>query len=436
MTAAVRRRVFLSRTAGMAGTAAFGLAGCGSGAASGGTVRLTVLAASYGRTVGSLIVDRWHEFIAAFEKEHRNIGIDLELAPIEKIDRTLAERVAAGREPDIAQSYTFADYAEAGRLYSADDLFDLSAQADFLTPFARAGELGFTEYGIPFLTSTPRLFYHTGHFARAGLSGPPTSWSELRTAAQALKAAGVTTPYGLQFGPEAAEDEALAWMLATGGGYGGQAGYDFPKDANVEALTWVKEQLVAPGLAGEDPARFSRTPAYAAFLKGEVGMMLAHPVLIKAADRAGVPYADAAFPMKDGGAAPPVGLSDWLMAFKRNGHRQECAAFLDFLYSERATTRFAQGQGTLPVTVSGSEALRAQRSARALWPFIDQMPRAEFHPVGRSTWPKVRDTLRQRIRAAVGPGGDPRALLKRLQKAAEAAEAARPAAAQPEDVAP
>ncbi|MER7986629.1 extracellular solute-binding protein [Streptomyces noursei] len=426
MTAAVRRRVFLSRTAGMTGAAALGLAGCGSGAASGEPGRIKVMAASYGTTVGSPIVDRWHEFIAAFQKEHPDVRIDLELVPIDRIDRTLAERAAAGREPDIAQSYVFADYAEAGRLYSADDLFDLSAQADFLTSFARAGEIDFTEYGIPFLASTPRLFYHTGHFARAGLSGPPTSWAELRSAAQALKAVGVTVPYGLQFGPEAAEDEALAWMLGTGGGYGGQAGYDFTKEANAEALRWVKEELVAPGLAGADPATFSRTPAYAAFLKGEVGMMLAHPVLIEAADRAKVPYANADFPMKDGGAAPPVGLSDWLMAFKRNGHRRECAAFLDFLYSERATTQFARGQGTLPVTVSGSEALRAQPSGRALRPFIDQMPRAEFHPVGRSTWPKVRDTLRQRIGAAVKPGGNPRALLKTLQTTAEAAEAARP----------
>ncbi|WP_102923459.1 hypothetical protein [Streptomyces noursei] len=58
------------------------------------------------------------------------------------------------------------------------------------------------------------------------------------------------------------------------------------------------------------PLRFSRTPAYAAFLKGDVGMLLAHPMLLHAADRARVPYAHAAFPMKDGGAAPPVGLSD------------------------------------------------------------------------------------------------------------------------------
>ncbi|WP_203232619.1 hypothetical protein [Streptomyces sp. 769] len=137
MTTAVRR-VFLSRTAGIAGAAAFGLAGCGPDEAPDGTVRLTVLAASYGRTVGSPIVDRWHAFIAAFEKEHRNIRIALELVPIEKIDRTLAERAAAGREPDIAQSYVFADYAEAGRLYRADDLFSLAAQADFFPSFARA----------------------------------------------------------------------------------------------------------------------------------------------------------------------------------------------------------------------------------------------------------------------------------------------------------
>ncbi|ANZ20313.1 hypothetical protein ACH4YO_13250 [Streptomyces noursei] len=55
------------------------------------------------------------------------------------------------------------------------------------------------------------------------------------------------------------------------------------------------------------------------------------------------------------------------------------------------------------------------------------MPDAEFQPVGRSTRPKVRDALRRRIGAAVEPGGDPRALLKSLQRTAGEAEAARSA---------
>ena len=407
----------------MAGAAAFGLSGCGSGEEAGGSVTLKVLAASYGRSVGSSLVDRWHASIALFEKRHPQITIDLELVPLGKIDKTLAQRVKDGRAPDIAQSYVFADYAEAGQLYRADQLFGIPAQADFITSFARAGEVGYTQYGIPFLASTPRLFYHKGLFERAGLDGPPTSWSGLRDAALALESSGVRRPYGLQFGPEAAEDEALAWMLAAGGGYASPSGYDFARTENVEALTWVRDHLVTAGLAGGDPARFSRTPAYAAFLKGEVGMMAAHPVLIKAARQARIPYGHAAFPMRHGGAAPPVGLSDWLMAFRRNGHRKECGTFLGFLYDTTRASGFAAGQGTLPVTVSASEALRAQASQRPLRPFIDQMPKAEFHPVGRSSWPTVRDALRQRIGSAVAADGDPQRVLDGLQATANAAEA-------------
>ncbi|GGV83211.1 hypothetical protein GCM10015535_25830 [Streptomyces gelaticus] len=140
------------------------------------------------------------------------------------------------------------------------------------------------------------------------------------------------TPYGLQFGPEAADDEALSWLLAAGGGYTGElAEYDFATSANTEALTWLRDEFVAEGLAGADPAKLNRTDAYAQFLRGEIGMLIAHPLLMGAADQAEVPYAHAAFPRKDGGAAPPLGLSDWLMAFRRGGHRKECGAFLSFL---------------------------------------------------------------------------------------------------------
>ncbi|MFG2892422.1 hypothetical protein [Streptomyces sp. NPDC048248] len=101
----MRRRHFLSRTAGMAGAAALGLTGCGSGDAADRNVTLKVIAASYGRSVGSSIVDQWHTGIRAFEKKHPTITIDLELVPIGEIDKTLAERVRGGQPPDIAQSY-------------------------------------------------------------------------------------------------------------------------------------------------------------------------------------------------------------------------------------------------------------------------------------------------------------------------------------------
>ncbi|MFH8515516.1 extracellular solute-binding protein [Streptomyces gelaticus] len=382
-------------------------------------MKLDLLVASYDKSVGASLGDQWDSVVSAFEKQHSGIRIDLERVPYDRIDKTLAQRVAEGRAPDIAQSNVFAPYAEDGRLYNMTQLFDIVTQADFIRSFVEAGTVDDATYGIPFLASTPRLFYNKELFRRARVSGAPRSWDQLRAAARALKAIGVKTPYGLQFGPEAADDEALSWLLAAGGGFTGEfAGYDFATSANTEALTWLRDEFVAEGLAGADPAKLNRTDAYAQFLRGEIGMLIAHPLLMGAADQAKVPYAHAAFPRKDGGAAPPLGLSDWLMAFRRGGHRKECGAFLSFLYGEKSALAYGGSQSALPVTYSASDAAVGSPSEQPLSAFVEQLADAHFAPVNMRSWPAVRGTIRTDVGQAVMKGGDPGAVLASLDESA------------------
>ncbi|MGY0017879.1 ABC transporter substrate-binding protein [Streptomyces sp. cg35] len=410
----VRRRRFLLQTAGLTGAAALAASGCGSGGS--GRVTLDLLVASYDKSVGASIGDQWDDVVKAFEKKHPDIRVAVERVPFLKIDATLARRVKDGRAPDIAQGNVFAPYAEEGELYRVEQLFDIPTQADFIPSFADAGRVDSVQYGIPILASTPRLFYNKALFQRAGLTGPPGSWAELRSAAKALKAVGVPTPYALQLGPEAAEDELLAWLLAGGGGYSEIGGYDFASAENEATLTWLRDELVTPGLAGADPSRLTRTRAYADFLAGRVGMLVAHPVLLGAADKARLSYAHAPFPKRDGDAAPPVGLNDWMMAFEKGGHAEQAGTFLTFLYSRASAGTYGTGQTTLPVTASGSDQLRSDRSQRALWAFVDQMPDAEFHPVGLRSWPTVRSAVRERVGRAVLRGGRPADVLEALDQ--------------------
>ncbi|MEV7857044.1 extracellular solute-binding protein [Streptomyces sp. NPDC088183] len=416
----MRRRQFLLQTAGLAGaTAAMGLTGCSTSK----EVKLHLLVASYDKSIGASLGDQWDDVVATFEKQHAGIRIELERVSYTKIDKTLAQRVEEGRAPDIAQSNVFAPYAEDGRLHDMTQLFDIATQADFIRSFTDAGTVDDATYGIPFLASTPRLFYNKELFRRARVSGAPTSWDELRAAAQALKAIGVKTPYGLQFGPEAAEDEALSWFLAAGGGYTGELGeYDFMKPENAEALAWLRDELVAGGLAGSDPAKLNRTDAYTQFLRGEIGMMIAHPMLMGAAGQAKLPYAHAAFPKKDGGAAPPVGISDWLMAFRRNDHRKECGTFLSFLYSGKSALTYGGSQSALPVTYSASDAATGTPAEQPLSPFIEQLSNAQFAPVNMPSWPAVRGTIRTDMSQAVTKGGDPRSVLTSLDESAVKAD--------------
>ncbi|MEU8957559.1 extracellular solute-binding protein [Streptomyces sp. NPDC048518] len=416
----MRRRQFLLHTAGLAGVTALGAGGL-SGCSAETDSPLKVLVASYDKSVGSSIGDQWGSLTAAFKKVHPDIGVSVERVPFAELDRTLARRVRDGDAPDIAQSNFFAPYAEQDKLYGASDLFDVRTEGDFIRSYAEAGMVDRVQYGLPFLASTPRLFYNKDLFKRARVTAP-RSWAELRDAARALKAAGVPTPYGLQLGPEAAEDEALAWLLADGGGYAGLTGYDFATPGNIATLTWLRDHLVRPGLAGADPKSLTRTDAYAQFLRGKIGMMIAHPVLMGAADKAGFPYAHAPFPEKNGGAAPPVGLNDWLMAFRQNGRREQCGAFLGFLYGRKSALEYGGSRSALPVTSSAAQALREDPGQRPMREFIDQMPQARFQPTNLGSWPKVRSAVRRHIGEAVAKGGDPRAVLEALDTTATRAE--------------
>lgn len=423
MAPALRRRQFLLSSAGLTGASTLGLGLSLSACSSGGdTATLELLVASYDESVGSSIGDQWGGLVTAFEKAHPTVKIALERVPFDKLDRTLARRVKDGKAPDIAQSNVFAPYAEGEQLYSASDLFEIRTEADFTRSYAEAGSVKHTQYGIPFLASTPRLFYNKSLFKQAGISGPPTSWAELQSAAQALKGIGVKTPYGLQLGPEAAEDETLSWLLADNGGYSALSGYDFATPGNIETLAWIRDELVAKGLAGADPTRLNRTAAYEQFMRGGIGMLIAHPVLMGAADKVKFPYAHAAFPARHGGASAPVGLSDWLMAFKQNGRSKECGLFLSHLYGGKSAKAYGGGQAALPVTSSASAALRADAAQRPLWKFIDQMPQAQFQPVNLRSWPTVRAAIRKEIGAAVLKGGSPRAVLESLDATAAQAE--------------
>ncbi|MFF2010990.1 ABC transporter substrate-binding protein [Streptomyces sp. NPDC058195] len=423
MARAVRRRQFLLKTAGLAGTtAALGLTGCSSSK----DVKLHLLVASYDKSIGASLGDQWNDVVAAFEKRHTGIRIELERVAYTRIDKVLAQRVKEGRAPDIAQSNIFAPYAEDGRLYHMGQLFNISTQADFIQSFTEAGTVDSATYGIPFLASTPRLFYNKELFRRARVSAAPTSWEELRKAAEALKAIGVKTPYGLQLGPEAAEDEMLSWLLAAGGGYTGDSGdYDFGKQENAEALTWLRDELVGPGLAGPDPSKLNRTDAYAQFMRGQMGMLVGHPMLMGAADQARLPYAHAAFPNKDGGDSPPVGISDWLMAFRRNDRRKECGTFLSFLYSGKSALTYGGSQSALPVTYSASDAATGKPAEQPLSPFIEQLSDAQFSPVNLRSWPTVRGAIRTEAGRAVARGGDPAAVLAGLDATAVKADMAQ-----------
>ncbi|NGO13453.1 extracellular solute-binding protein [Streptomyces sp. HC44] len=398
-----------------------GCAGGGSGDSQDAT--LTLVAADYGDSDANSSQKYWDQLVEEYEKKNPGIKVEVSVYSWNDVDAKVKQMVADGNAPDMAQIGAYADYAAKGQLYEAAELLSIPVQADFVSRLAEAGEVDRVQYGMPFASSTRLLFYNKKLFADAGLT-PPKSWSELAAAARVLKSRGVEIPYALPLGPEEAQAETLMWLLSGGDGYTGSVGsYGLDSDQNIKTFDWLKNELVGKGLTGPTaPGKLNRADAFAAFTRGEVGMLNGHPTLMKAAEKKGVKFGMVPMPGINGRAKATMGVADWMMAFKQKGHAEEIGDFLDFVYSEKNVLTFSHEYDLLPVTSSASEAMAEDKNDKDLDPFLSELPNAELYPVDKTSWAQVSADIKQQIGKAVGPNARPSAILGQLQRGASAAE--------------
>ncbi|MFD7256553.1 extracellular solute-binding protein [Streptomyces sp. NPDC059874] len=425
----MRRRIFGTAATAVALGLLVPLSGCGS-SESGDSSSLRLVAAEYGDTPATSSKAFWDKVTRDFTAAHPGTKVEVKLLPWADIDSEVSRMVKAGKAPDMALMGSYSDFAAQGKLYSADELLSVSAEANFLQPLAEAGSVGTTLYGLPFVASSRLLFYNEGLFKTAGVK-PPKTWNELKTAAQALKDKGVKFPYALPLGPEEAHAEALIWELSNGGGYADSSGnYSLASERNINTWSWVKDQLVTPGLTGPTPpSRLNRADAFAAFLRGEVGMLNGYPSLYHEARAKGIGVGTIAMPVSDDlgseESPPTVGVADWMMAFKQNGNRDGISKFLGFIYQDKNLSEFAGRYHLLPSTVSASRTPAAGGGlSQTDRDFLNALRTARLYPVNDPSWVTVSNTIKRNIGRAVEPGGDPRSVLEDI--AVKAGDAGAP----------
>lgn len=408
--------------------------GCGVGSAD-GKVQLKLVAVEYGSVAGTGSTTRyWKDVVAAFALRHPRISVDVTSVRSDNATEKINRMVRAGEAPDIAHVPAFASYATRGAIYRADEVLSLPVLADFEQSIATAGEQNRVQYGMPVSASVFRLYYNKDLFESAGLDpeDPPQNWEDLRAAAEALHDAGVPVPFALPLGHDDAYAEATMWMISGGGGLSGSLGsYTINSPVNVDTFAWLRDELVGPGLTGSgDPARTPRDEIEERFAAGEVGLVTANTLLMGRVGTS-VRYGTTTMPGTEEPVLSTLGDATWVVAFNDRDHRDDINTFLDFVFTTDAVTGFAERHGLLPTTRAASDALSASESAedRLLQPFLDELPGAQFYPMGKSSWATVAAALAKEIGEAVQPGSNPERILSGLQRQAEEADEASEIAA-------
>jgi multiple sugar transport system substrate-binding protein len=365
-----------------------------------GTVALSLLLAgtASAKTNVKMIVAHFSDqtmktFQAAadrFEAKNPDIHIILEEVSWDNLQQRLATDIAGGTAPDLSivasrwlYDYTSQDIAEPLDHYMTPE-FKSQFLGNLLSPQVINSKL----WALPIDFGVRTIYYNKDIFAKAGITAPPTTWDELRTDAQRIKAAG-SYGFGLQ-GKEIETDTYWYFPLWSFGGQvveNGRSG--IASDAGIKAANFYKS-MIDDGLTQPSPTGSNRQDIETLFKQGKLGMLVTGTWL-RGQLNTEVPslhYGIAPMP-RAVTEATYCGI-DSIMMFKSSKVKDAAWKFMqEALFAPETRIEFSTTEGFLPVTKAELDAPQMKQDPSVTM-LMSMLPYVHYAPQ-IPNWAQVSD---------------------------------------------
>lgn len=137
----------------------------------------------------------WEDTVAAFEKLHPNVTIEIQAIQNEDMDGKLQTALNSGDGPTIFMARgggKLQDVVDAGQVQDLTDKIDSDTKSALGDAAFSAYSFDGKVYGMPLSVLPGGIYYSKDLFAKAGITSTPTTLDELNAAVTKLKAAGIT----------------------------------------------------------------------------------------------------------------------------------------------------------------------------------------------------------------------------------------------------
>ena len=376
------------------------LAACGGGGG-GGKTSLNVIISQY----GNYTQEWWNQFEKDFEAANDTVDLNIEIVSWNDIYSVVSTRIQSKQQPDILNISGFADYVADDLLMKAEDYTSPDVKSKIIPSFWESNAIDGTVWALPILASCRSLFCNMDLLSEAGITAPPTTWDEVLTACEAVKAkhGDSVVPWGLDISTDEGQAAFSYYSWNFGGGYLDASGnWALNSAENVKAVEYIK-QLIDSGYCNSAPYTDTRYPLQDAFSAGTLAMMIG-PMNMVSADST-VNYQSVNIPGKGVG----LGVCDQLMVFKKDDVKDQDArtaairAFFDFFYNCERYSDYMVYEGFLPATSDSSDYLAsnaekhkvggsdATGNSEYFKTFCAQLPTCQFYPMSMAKWMDVRN---------------------------------------------
>ncbi|HEU5086758.1 MAG TPA: extracellular solute-binding protein [Roseiflexaceae bacterium] len=315
--------------------------------------------------------ENWQNLANKYVEQHPDVTIEITVLENEAFKAKLATAMQSGNPPDIFQSWgggVLKQYADAGLVQDLTPSLQENGWGDSFQP----GPLSLytfdgKTYGVPWNAGMVGFWYNKALFEKAGISAPPTTWTEYLDDVKKLKDAGITP---IALGEKDKWPGHFYWVylaMRVGGQDAFTKAYtrqgSFADPAFVEAGQHLKELVdLQPFQTGFLGAGYPDHQAVMA--NGQAAMeLMGH--WAPGADRSVATDVDTfnknlgwfPFPMVEGGAGDPsdaLGGGDGFAIGKNAA--PEAIDFVRFLTNVDNQTAMAKAGFAVPPVVKGAEA--------------------------------------------------------------------------------
>jgi len=350
------RRDFLKMGgAGLAGAALLGTAGCGGG---GGAFNGEITV-GFGREASGTL----QKLIDQFNKQSKDVKAKWRVMPSDTgqyFDQLRTQFQAQDGSLTLIGGDVIwpAQFAANSYIIDLSDRFTKSMQSKFLQGPVESNTYEGKVYGVPWFTDAGLLYYRKDLVEKAGFSGPPTTWDELKDQANKIKQ-DQGTKFGYVF--QGAEYEGgTVNGLEFINSYGGQV-LD-PGDASKviidspESVAGLEAQrsMVADGVAPQAVSTYAEPETEAPFLGGDAVFCRNWPYMYSLAGTENFIKPDvidiAPLPAGDGGESVS-GLGGWnffINAFADPEAQDAAWEFVKFITAPEQQKFYSLGGSYLP----------------------------------------------------------------------------------------
>jgi multiple sugar transport system substrate-binding protein len=359
------------------------------------------------------------KLVKEFELKNPLIDVELQVANWDVLDGIYTTMISKNQPPDLLNTNVYAHFAQDDLLNNFQDILSPELASKLLPNLLEMDNKDGTQYAIPYVASIRELYYNKELFKSAGITAPPSTWSELVEASQKMKATGIADGFGVDLTDNETQAFLSYFFYGAGGTWIKDGKWEINSPENVEGLTFLKA-MFDQGLTDPEPTVTTRDEKQRILGDGKLGMMISGNYFTSVVPKEfpNLEWGVAPIPVKDG--MPPIsfGVHDVFVSFKTDHtDKKALSQFLDFLYEDSLYEEMIVREGFLPVTTSVGGKLSTQDPVMRR--NLDSLRVAKFYPIQEPSWQSVLDYARKLGDAVLYEQLSPQAALDQLQLFAE-----------------